>query len=88
MGNMRMALLKDILNLPLKLSVILGTILVVWTIEWIYILGKIIFLAVKCKRCVQRKNCEFSIFSEHCLKRYCMNENERKKIQELIEDLE
>ncbi len=32
---------------------------------------------IKCKNCDWRKHCEFLIFSEHCPKRHCLNEEER-----------
>ncbi len=57
-------------------------------IGWIFLIINLINSLVECKNCDCRKNCEFLIFSEHCPKRYCMDENEKKELRKMIKELD
>lgn len=89
---MNIAALKDILidvsKLPIIDIIILCTIIIVWIVGWICLIADTIASLIECKNCSRRKNCEFLIFSEHCPKRHCMNEKERKILQEKINELD
>lgn len=89
---MNLAALKDILNVVNKLPIIdiiiLCTIIIAWIVGWIYTIVDTVISLIECKKCVWRKSCEFLIFSEHCQKRYCMSEEERKLFREKIKELD
>lgn len=55
---------------------------------WIWLAIDIVSSLIECKNCSRRKSCEFFIFSEHCPKRYCMSEEERKQLREKIKELD
>lgn len=89
---MNIAALKDILNdvnkLPIIDIIILCTIIIIWIVGWICLIADTIASLIECKNCSRRINCEFSIFSEHCPKRYCMSAEEREEFREKINELE
>lgn len=62
--------------------------IVIQVVGWIWLVVDMVCSLIECKNCSRRKNCEFIIFSEHCLKRFCLNEEERKLVREKIKELE
>lgn len=62
--------------------------IVIQVVGWIWLVVDMVCSLIECKNCSQRKNCEFIIFSEHCLKRFCLNEEERKQLREKIKELD
>lgn len=61
--------------------------IVMQVVGWIWLVVDTIASLIECKNCSRRKNCEFLIFSEHCPKRHCLNEEERKQLREKIKEL-
>lgn len=57
-------------------------------VGWICLIADTIASLIECKNCSRRKNCEYLIFSEHCPKRHCLNEEERKQLREKIKELD
>lgn len=62
--------------------------IVMQIIGWIHLVVDAVNSLIECKKCVRRESCEFLIFSEHCLKRHCMNEEEREAVWEKINELD
>lgn len=89
---MNMAALKDILidvsKLPIIDIIILCTTIIVWIVGWICLIVDVVISLIECCKCNRRKRCKFLIFSEHCQKRYCMSEEERKLFREKIKELD
>lgn len=81
-------ILIDVSKLPIIVIIILCTIIIVWVVGWIYTIVEVIIELIECMMCDRRNNCELLIFSEHCPKRHCLNEEKRRQLREKINELD
>lgn len=57
-------------------------------VGWICLIADTITSLIECIKCSRRKTCEYLIFSEHCPKRHCLNEEERRQLRKKIKELD
>lgn len=78
--------IEEFSKLPVIDIIILCTMITVWLVGWVCIIINAVISLIECHKCIWRKQCGFLIFSEHCPKRYCLNEKEREEFRKKIKE--